>query len=136
VSKIIAIDYGLKRVGIAISDENSIIASPLTSVNVSDIFICLKEIFNKEDIISIVVGDPKGLDGKDTDCTKETRLFINKLSRLYPKIKIHTFDERFTSKIALRSMNQLNIKQKKRKKKELINEISACIILQDFLNKK
>lgn len=136
MSKIIAIDYGLKRVGIAISDQTSMIASPLTSVNISNIFVYLKEILKKEDIISIVVGYPKGLDGKDTDITKETQLFINKLSRIYPKIKVHTLDEMFTSKIALRSMNQLNVKQKKRRKKELINEISACIILQEFLNNK
>lgn len=136
MAKAIGIDYGTKRVGIAISDSSKIIASALCTITNKEIFIFLIDLFKKEEIDTFVVGESKNLNGEETDSTKDIHKFIKKLHTLFPKIEIHTIDERFTSKIAFQSLIDSGIKKTKRKNKSLIDEVSATIILQDYLSYK
>ena len=136
MAKAIGIDYGTKRVGIAISDSCKIIASSLCTITNKEIFIFLIDLFKKEKIDTVVVGVAKNLNGTETDSTKDIHKFIEKLRALFPKTEIHSIDERFTSKIALRSIIDSGIKKKKRQNKSLIDEVSATIILQDYLSYK
>ena len=134
--KAIGIDYGTKRVGIAISDSSKIIASALCTITNKKVFTFLIDLFKKEEIDTIVVGEAKNLNGTETDSTKDIHKFIEKLRISFPKIEIHTIDERFTSKIAFQSIIDSGIKKKKRQNKSLIDEVSATIILQDYLSYK
>lgn len=136
MAKAIGIDYGTKRVGIAISDSSKIIASALCTITNKEIFIFLIDLLEKEEIDTFVVGESKNLNGEGTDSTKDIHKFIEKLHTLFPKIEIHTIDERFTSKIAFQSLIDSGIKKTKRKNKSLIDEVSATIILQDYLSYK
>ncbi|MAR39585.1 MAG: Holliday junction resolvase RuvX [Flavobacteriales bacterium] len=136
MAKAIGIDYGTKRVGIAISDSSKIIASALCTITNKEIFIFLIDLLEKEEIDTFVVGESKNLNGEETDSTKDIHKFIEKLHTLFPKIEIHTIDERFTSKIAFQSLIDSGIKKTKRKNKSLIDEVSATIILQDYLSYK
>lgn len=136
MAKAIGIDYGTKRVGIAISDSSKIIASALCTITNKEVFIFLIDLFKKEEIDTIVVGEAKNLNGTETDSTKDIHKFIEKLRTLFPKTAIHTIDERFTSKIAFQSIIDSGIKKKKRQNKSLIDEVSATIILQDYLSYK
>ena len=136
MAKAIGIDYGTKRVGIAISDSSKIIASALCTITNKEIFIFLIDLFKKEEIDTFVVGESKNLNGEETDSTKDIHKFIEKLHTLFPKIEIHTIDERFTSKIAFQSLIDSGIKKTKRKNKSLIDQVSATIILQDYLTYK
>lgn len=134
--KTLGIDYGSKRIGIAISDSSGMIASGLCTIDNKEIFTFLANLTKTEEISCIVVGKAINLDGKETDSSEFIRLFVNKLEKTYPKIIIDTIDERFTSKIALRSIIDAGVKKKKRKDKLIINEVSATIILQDYLSYK
>ena len=134
--KAIGIDYGTKRVGISISDSSQLIATGLTTVVNNNIFQFLNELFNKHDIDTIVIGDARNLDGNKTDSSVEIEKFITKLKRKYPNKKIYMIDERFTSKIAFQSIIDSGLKKQKRKDKSLIDEVSATIILQDYLSYK
>ena len=134
--KAIGIDYGTKRVGISISDSSKLIATGLTTVVNNNIFQFLNELFNKHDIDTIVIGDARNLDGNKTDSSVEIEKFITKLKRKYPNKKIYMIDERFTSKIAFQSIIDSGLKKQKRKDKSLIDEVSATIILQDYLSYK
>lgn len=136
MAKAIGIDYGTKRVGIAISDSSKIIASALCTITNKKVFTFLIDLFKKEEIDTIVVGEAKNLDGTETDSTKDIHKFIEKLRTLFPKTETHTIDERFTSKIAFQSIIDSGIKKKKRQNKSLIDEVSATIILQDYLSYK
>ena len=136
MAKAIGIDYGTKRVGIAISDSSKIIASALCTITNKKVFTFLIDLFKKEEIDTIVVGEAKNLNGTETDSTKDIHKFIEKLRTLFPKTEIHTIDERFTSKIAFQSIIDSGIKKKKRQNKSLIDEVSATIILQDYLSYK
>ena len=134
--KAIGIDYGTKRVGISISDSSQLIATGLTTVVNNNIFQFLNELFNKQDIDTVVIGDARNLDGNKTDSSIEIEKFITKLKRKYPNKKIYMIDERFTSKIAFQSIIDSGVKKQKRKDKSLIDEVSATIILQDYLSHK
>ena len=131
--KAVGIDYGTKSVGIAISDPSQIIATALCTTNNKDVFKFLIELLQKENINTIVVGEATNLDGTDTDSTSEILTFVEKLKTLFPKVKVAKIDERFTSKIAFQSIIDSGIKRKKRQNKSLIDEVSATIILQDYL---
>jgi len=133
VPKAVGIDYGTKSVGIAISDPSQIIATALCTTNNKDVFKFLIELLQKENINTIVVGEATNLDGTDTDSTSEILTFVEKLKTLFPKVKVAKIDERFTSKIAFQSIIDSGIKRKKRQNKSLIDEVSATIILQDYL---
>jgi putative holliday junction resolvase len=131
--KIIAVDYGLKRCGIAETDPSQIIASGLTTVDTKDIFKFLTEYFQKNKADEIVLGEPKRMDTSDTHNSEPVRVFKKKLEELFPDKKIHLVDERFTSKMAFQTMIDGGLSKKQRQNKALVDQISATIILQSFL---
>ena len=135
MSKAIGIDFGLKRTGISISDELGIIATPLKTVSSSDLMQFLKDTVLSENVETMVLGFPLGLHGADTDVTQNVRLLKLALEKQFPLLQIALFDERMTSKIAQRTLIQ-GASKKKRKQKGLIDQMSATIILQDYLNSK
>ena len=136
MAKAVGIDYGTKRVGISISDSSQIIATALCTVENKFFFSFLKDLTEKEDIDTIVIGESKNLDNTETDSSKQIYQFIEKIKNKFPKVLIKTIDERFTSKIAFQSIIDSGIKKKKRQNKSLIDEVSATIILQDYLSYK
>ena len=136
MAKAVGIDYGTKRVGISISDFSQIIATSLCTIENKNIFSFLKDLLEKEEVDTIVIGEAKNLDNTETDSSKQIYLFIKKLKNQFPKVNIQTIDERFTSKIAFQSIIDSGIKKKKRQKKSLIDKVSATIILQDYLSYK
>ena len=136
MAKVLGIDYGEKRVGVAISDSLQIIASSLTTIETKQFFLFLIELLQKEDIDRFVVGEPKNLDGTATDSTEMTENFVEKLSIKYPNIPIKRIDERFTSKIAKKIILDAGTKKSKRRDKRLVDKVSAAIILQSHLDSK
>ena len=133
MGRLLAIDYGSKRTGIAITDEIQLIASGLTTVKTKDLLPFLKEYFNKEQVDLIIIGEPKQRDGTHSLIENEIKKFIVLFSKVYPTVKIKRMDERFTSKLAFQTMIDSGLKKKKRQNKSLVDEISATIILQDYL---
>ncbi len=138
MGKLVAIDFGLKRTGIAITDENQIIASGLKTVDSKDLMTFLKELVVKDKIEAIVVGLPKRLNNEPTHITENVLLLKEALEKQFSTIQIHLLDERFTSKMAFQTMIDSGLSKKQRQNKGLIDEISATIILQSFMesNKK
>lgn len=134
MSKILAIDYGQKRVGLAITDDHQLIASGLTTIHSKDIFEYLNSIFSKENISVVVVGVAKNLDNTPSQSSKFIEPFVVKLSKQFPEITIQRVDERFTSKMAFQTMIDAGLKKKDRRNKALVDQISATIILQSFLD--
>jgi putative Holliday junction resolvase len=135
VSKILAIDYGSKRVGVAITDSLKIIATGLSTVATINIYSFLEEIIQKEKISHIVIGLPKNLDNSNTDSTYEISVFINKLKQLYANIVVDSIDERFTSLMAKKIILSSGVNKKRRRDKALVDQVSATIILQSYLQK-
>ena len=133
MGKILAVDYGAKRVGLAITDELNIIATPLDTVPSNEIYIFLESLFQKEKITTLVIGDPKNLKNEDTDITKAANTFASNVKKKFPFIEVARVDERFTSKMAFQAMLDGGMKKKDRRKKENIDKISATIILQSYL---
>ena len=136
MARLLAIDFGTKRTGIAITDEMQIIASGLTTVSTKDLISFLKDYFAKEDVELIVIGEPKQKDGTHSDVEECIKNFILKLVKIFPTLRVERMDERFTSKIAFNTMIESGLSKKKRQNKSLIDQISATIILQDYLNRK
>jgi len=136
MGRLLAIDYGTKRTGIAITDELQLIASGLTTVNTKELLQFLKKYFTSENVDVVLIGEPRQRDGTHSLIEVEIKKFVIILSEAFPKLKIERVDERFTSKIALQTMIDSGLKKKQRQNKELIDEISATIILQDYLYKK
>lgn len=136
MAKIIALDYGYKRTGIAVTDDLQIIASGLCTVETPKLISFLDDYMSKNPVEAIVVGYPTRLDGSDTHNTKPVQDLVNKLKNKYPNLSIHLEDERFTSKMARESMLQMGMKKKNRQKKEILDEISAVLILREFLAQK
>ena len=132
MSKVIGIDYGKKRIGIAISDIDQKIAFPLKTVENKKPFEILKKIIESEKVSSIVVGVPINLDGSNTDATEMCFKFHLKLKKAFPEINHYVTDERLTSKLAKRFLNQSNKKNQRINKKN-VDKISASIILENFL---
>lgn len=136
MSKILSIDYGTKRVGLAITDDLQIIASGLKTIHSSELVKFLEDFLNSNKIETIVIGLPKNLKNEKTDSTKEVEKMITHLSRKFKDINIETIDERFTSSIASKAILASGVKKKQRQEKGLIDEVSATIILQDYLQQK
>ena len=136
MGKALGIDFGTKRTGIAITDAMQIIAGGLTTVltHLLDDFIA--DLVQKESIECFVVGDPTNLDGSNTDSTGHVNGFVKRLQQKYPTIPVHQIDERFTSRIAKQSILASGIKKKERQNKALVDEVSATIILQNYLDYK
>lgn len=133
MDRILAIDYGTRRVGIAVTDPMKIIASGLKTVPAHQIFDFLAAYFSEENVSEIVVGYPKTLNNQPSESVKYIKPFVERLKKLYPAKKISLMDERFTSKIALQSMIDGGMKKKQRQNKELVDQISASLILQGYL---
>ncbi|MCB0836001.1 MAG: Holliday junction resolvase RuvX [Bacteroidetes bacterium] len=131
--RIIAIDYGKKRTGLAWTDPLKMIATGIGSFDTAILDEKLKSLIDKEEIEAIVLGYPTRLDGTDSHVTEEVRTLKENLEKQYPQIRIHLWDERLTSKMAFQAMIDGGLKKKKRRDKHLVNEISAVIILQEFL---
>lgn len=134
--KIVAIDYGTKRVGVAATDDLQIIASGLTTVHSSEIVAFLEKYLSQNKVEAIVVGLPKNLNNEDADSTKEVEKFITHISRKFNSVKIESIDERFSSKMASLAILQSGLKKKQRQNKALVDEVSATILLQDYLQQK
>ncbi|TVZ17220.1 Holliday junction resolvase RuvX [Maribacter sp. MAR_2009_72] len=135
MGRILAIDYGTKRIGLAVTDEMRMIAFGLTTVETSNIFSFLTDYFKKEHVSLIVVGEPKQMDNSASESEMYIQPFVEKLKTTFPTIDIERHDERFTSKMAFQTMIDGGLKKKQRKNKALIDEISATIILQSYLGK-
>lgn len=133
MGRILAIDYGQKRVGIAVTDELQLIANSLTTVHVKDIWDFLSNYLSTEDVECIVVGEPKDMRNKPSDSTRFIEPFVNRLRKLYPEMKIDRYDERFTSAMAFDTMIAGGLKKQKRQDKSLVDKISATLILQSYL---
>ncbi|HEX2921619.1 MAG TPA: Holliday junction resolvase RuvX [Bacteroidales bacterium] len=136
MGRIMAIDYGTRRIGIAITDPLKIFASPLETVSNADFDTFLENYLLKETIDAFVIGYPVTLNNTPSESVKRINPFIKRLRKKYPQITVHLADERFTSTIALRTMIDGGVKKKQRQDKSLIDKISASIILQSFLDSK
>ncbi|PWK24719.1 putative Holliday junction resolvase [Maribacter polysiphoniae] len=136
LGRIVALDYGKKRTGIAVTDELQIIASGLTTVNTQELVAFLKEYVAAENVERFVVGEPKQMDYTPSQAEELITPFLKHLGRTFPDIPIERQDERFTSKMAFQSMIDGGIKKKQRRNKALIDEISATLILQAYINRK
>lgn len=135
MSRIIAIDYGKKRTGLAITDPLKLIASGLQTVETDKIFPFLKDYFSKEKVETALVGEPKQMDGTPSESTEMIEKFVEKFKTEFPDIRLERVDERFTSKMASRTLIDSGLKKKKRQDKALLDEVSATIMLQDYLNR-
>jgi putative Holliday junction resolvase len=135
VSRILAIDYGLKRTGIAVTDPLRIIATGLTTIQSSELIAFLKEYTRKETVELILVGLPKNLDGSETDASQPAKMIIEKIKKQFPQIQVKTLDERFTSKMASRAMIDMGLKKQQRRDKSLVDRIAATLMLQEFLER-
>lgn len=133
MGRILAIDFGKKRTGIAVTDELKIIASGLTTVDTKSLLDFLKEYLKKEDVELFVVGKPKQMDNTDSESEQFIQPFLKSLTAHFPNIPMKRVDERFTSKMAFQTMIDSGLKKKQRQNKALVDEISATIILQSYL---
>lgn len=133
MGRLMAIDYGTKRTGIAVSDPLKIIANGLTTISTHTIFDFLKTYLSKESVECIIVGMPKQLNNEDSENMKNIRPFVKKLQTAYPNLKVEFYDERFTSAMAQQTMIDGGLKKKDRQNKALVDEISATIILQGYM---
>ncbi|WKW45721.1 Holliday junction resolvase RuvX [Myroides sp. JBRI-B21084] len=129
-----AIDYGSKRTGIAVTDELQIIASGLTTVETKNVFTFLETYLKTENVSKIIVGEPKRLNNEASSIATEINKFVEKLTQLFPEIELVRLDERFTSKIAFQTMIDSGLKKKQRQNKALLDEIAATILLQDYMS--
>jgi len=140
VGRIIAIDYGQKRVGFAVTDELQICAHALETVPVAKAYDFLKDYLQKEKVDVIVIGEPRKLDNTPSDSSRYIEPFVNRLRKTLPEIAPNTtlarMDERFTSRIAFQTMIDIGLKKKERRDKSLVDKMSAAIILQSYLEQQ
>ena len=135
MARILALDFGKVRTGIAVTDKLQLIASGLTTVNTKDLLHFLEEYTQKESVERFVVGLPKQMDNTASESEGLIQEFLKKLTVKFPSIPVERQDERFTSKMAVQSMLDSGMKKKKRRDKALVDEISATLILQAYLNR-
>lgn len=133
MGRILAIDYGIKRTGLAVTDPERIIATALTTVETKQIITFLQNYFQKEVVDIIVIGEAKHMDNSPSDSMKYITPFIQKLEQLFPDKTIDRMDERFTSKIAFQTMIDGGLRKKQRQNKSLVDSISATLILQNYM---
>jgi len=136
MGRLIAIDYGTKRTGIAITDELQLIASGLTTVSTNELIPFLKEYMASEKVDLMIVGEPRQKDGTHSDVEVYIQKFLKKFTKVFPALEIIRVDENYTSKMAFQTMIDSGLKKMQRRNKALIDEISATIILQDYLYNK
>ena len=133
MGRIMAIDYGKKRTGLAVTDPLRIIATPLDTVSTNELISYLGSYMKKETVDEFVVGMPKTLKNEDSEIAPLVRAFVEELKKVYPEKKIHLADERFTSRMAMQAMIEGGMKKKDRQIKGNVDKISATIILQSFM---
>lgn len=133
MARILSIDYGGKRTGIAVTDPLQIIATGLTTVDSKELISFLKNYFLKETVELIIIGEPKNLDDSDTHATPLVKEMIKKLQKEFPQVPVKTVDERFTSKMAKQAMIEMGMKKKARQNKRTVDEIAATMMLQEYL---
>ena len=136
MGRILAIDYGQKRVGIAVTDESQIIANALTTVHSKDIFIFLTDYISKEDVDCFVVGEPRQMNNTRSESVIFIDPFVKKLKKTFPEIPVELMDERFTSVMASQAILMAGLKKKDRQNKALVDSISATILLQSYLEQR
>ena len=134
--RILAIDYGIKRTGIAVTDELQIIASGLTTIPSETAIIFLTDYFKKENVIKVLIGEPKQMNGQPSESAPIIEKFVSDFNKNFPEMNVERVDERFTSKIAFQTMIDSGLKKKQRQNKALLDEIAATIMLQDYLTRK
>lgn len=133
--RVLAIDYGQKRTGIAVTDEMQIIASGLTTIPTAEVFDFLKNYFGKEKVEKVLLGEPKQMNNEPSQSAGLINEFAEKFKMQFPDMEMERVDERFTSKMAFQTMIDSGLKKKQRQNKALIDEISATIMLQDYLSR-
>ena len=131
--RILSIDYGLKRTGLAVTDPLQIIATGLTTVESKQLIPFLKDYFAREEVELIIIGEPKNWDDTDTHATPLVEKIIKQLGKNFPKIPIKKVDERYTSKMAKDAMLEMGLKKMQRRNKKLVDEIAATIMLQEYM---
>lgn len=136
MTRLLALDYGTKRVGIAVTDELQLIASGLCTVRTHDCMDFLIEYLSKESVSTIVMGMPKNLRNQNTGATPYVKGFAKQIRKQFPEMKVELIDERFTSKIAFQSMIDGGLKKKARQDKALVDEVSATLILQSYMEQQ
>jgi putative Holliday junction resolvase len=134
VARILSIDYGGKRTGLAVTDPMQIIASGLTAIDTKDLMQFLKKYFQEEAVELIIIGEPKNWDDSDTHATPLVNAFIKRLQKEFPSMPVKAVDERYTSKLAVQAMHEMGMKKKDRQNKKNVDEIAATIMLQEYLN--
>lgn len=134
MNKILAIDYGKKRIGLAETDSSQIFAFGLETVETEKIFDYLKNYFTKNVIDILVIGLPKRMNNIESDIEQDIKIFILKIEKLYPNLEIIRVDERFTSKMAFNTMLEGGLKKQQRRDKSMVDKIAATIILQSYLD--
>jgi putative holliday junction resolvase len=135
MGRILSIDYGKKRTGIAVTDPLRIIATGLVTVETPKLVQFLKDYFSKEQVDLVIIGMPTNFDDSDTHATPLVKNFITSFRKLFRQVPIEEVDERFTSKMASQAMIEMGLKKKQRQNKALVDEIAATIMLQEYLNK-
>ncbi len=135
MGRILAIDYGRKRIGLAVTDPLKIIATGLTTVSNKEVLDFLKKYVESENVECIIVGDPKKMNNTPSSIASEANKFVHKLKELFPAMKIEREDERFTSIMAHQTMLMGGLKKSDRQNKETVDMVSATIILQGYLEK-
>lgn len=136
MSRILSIDYGKKKTGIAVTDPMQIIANGLTTVETSKIWEFLADYLSKNEVERLIIGLPKQMNNEPSESMKYINPFVDRFKKLYPNIPVEFVDERFTSKLAFQAMIDGGLKKKERQNKALVDEISATIILQSYLETK
>ena len=136
MSRILAIDFGIKRTGIAVTDELQIIASGLTTIPSETAIGFLIDYFSKENVSKVLIGEPKQMNGEPSESTPIIEKFVTDFITAFPEMNIVRVDERFTSKMAFQTMIDSGLKKKQRQNKGLVDEIAATILLQDYLTRK
>ena len=133
MARLLSIDYGKKRTGLAVTDPLQIIAGGLATVSTSELFAFLQDYVRRETVERIVIGEPRQADGSPSENLERVKQFVNRWKRALPDIPIEFYDERFTSVLAHRAMLDGGLRKKARQNKALVDEISATILLQDYL---
>lgn len=133
MGRLLAIDYGLKRVGIAVTDPDKIIATALTTIETVKLLDFLRRYLSQEKVDLVIVGEPKQMNNQPSEIENHIKTFINQFKKVFPEISVHRFDERFTSKMAFQAMLDSGISRKARQNKALVDTISATIILQSYM---
>lgn len=136
MARILSIDYGRKRVGLAVTDPGQIIATRLTTVPTNTIWDFLKDYFQKENVETVVVGYPTQMNNEASEAVRYINPFLKKFQQTWPEIKLELFDERFTSKMAFQTMIDGGLKKKQRQDKAMVDAVSATIILQNYMERK